>query len=349
MAPTEECEDQDVTTNGDAQGGASAIADVDTDAAADASDALVDPWQEYVRNEANASCASLNDAASRADARAREIRVPLTAGAGYEFRKGHKTNFPDVVTWEGETDQRAAFRVASERRSAGVEAFKDGTVCGTQQAVDIWGQGLLALQRLRNLKKYQPPRATTLPTPDTAENLGRAGSEAADFVPGVDPTEWEIDTLSVTLRLNIAQGMLKLREYESCINYCDAALEIDPKSTKALWRKAKAVWGLRNPGEARDCLYTLLTYEPDNAAAKQLLQDIDAEEEKKRSKRVGPRPRRYRVESAVAPLCSSDGAECAECDVASHSEDAGMEEDMEEKEAASVFACCRRRHKAKLY
>eukprot|EP00435_Cladocopium_sp_Y103_P022542 s471_g5.t1 len=95
---------------------------------------------------------------------------PCPAG-GYEFRTGHSTKFPKIELQAGETDLQAAFRVASELRDTGRSLFGDGTkFVPAQEAVDArqpkpgsrmvdifssaqdaWGQGLLALHRLRNL------------------------------------------------------------------------------------------------------------------------------------------------------------------------------------------------------
>merc|ERR1712060_862061 len=87
---------------------------------------------------------------------------------------------------------------------------------------------------------------------------------------------------------NIAQALLKLRQFETCILHCDAALDIDPHSKKALWRKAQAVWGIRNPGLAREALNRLLEVDEGNPAAIAMLQEVDAEEKKRLAKRTGP-------------------------------------------------------------
>ncbi|CAE7239210.1 Spag1, partial [Symbiodinium sp. KB8] len=182
---------------------------------------------------------------------------------GYEFRNGHSTKFPSIPVEEGETDIEAAYRVASERRTAGREAFGDGTsVVSAQAAVDAWGQGILALHRLRNLNK-------------------RACAEGAS-TPLESPSAEDVNELDLVLRLNIAQALLKLKQYECAVSHCDAALEINPRNVKALWRKAKAVWGLRCPGEALQALEDFLSVDPGNPAARAMLKEIEAEEQKRK-------------------------------------------------------------------
>merc|ERR1712046_122857 len=82
---------------------------------------------------------------------------------------------------------------------------------------------------------------------------------------------------------------LKLKDYERCIQHCDHALDYDPCSKKALWRKAQAVWGIRNPGLAREALTRLLELDPGNAAAVAMLREIDTDEVKKKARRLGAR------------------------------------------------------------
>ena len=91
---------------------------------------------------------------------------------------------------EGETDIEAAYRVASKLRHAGREAFGDGTsVVSAQAAVDAWGQGILALHRLRNLNK-------------------RACAEGARLLES--PSAEDVKELDLVLRLNITQALLRL-------------------------------------------------------------------------------------------------------------------------------------------
>mmetsp|Transcript_18800 Transcript_18800/g.37906 ORF Transcript_18800/g.37906 Transcript_18800/m.37906 type:complete len:314 (-) Transcript_18800:138-1079(-) len=282
------------------------------------------------------------EAAAKARAQAAALQDNIRqAPRGYEFRKGHRIQFPDCAAQPGENDEQAAFRVASERRSAGVESFNDGSVWGAQGAVDAWGQGLLALERLKNLRRYKP-----------LESVGRE-EDIGDLAEPVqlDPSDEEVVGLMLTLRLNIAQALLKLRDFESCVVHCDKALELDPTNVKGLWRRAKAVWGMRNPGFAREALNDLLSIEPGNAAAKAMLREIDQEEAKKRVRRTGARvtalpprpPRRPDGDAGSAGDASAEAS--AGNDGSDVGEDEGDEDDDDEGPGAILRSlwCCRRR------
>ncbi len=49
-----------------------------------------------------------------------------------------------------------------------------------------------------------------------------------------------LSNLLQTLYLNLAAGYLKLKQKNDTIAACEEALKLDPKNTKALFRKAKA-------------------------------------------------------------------------------------------------------------
>jgi len=198
------------------------------------------------------------------------------SGGGYELRKGHKIVFPKIVALEGETDQASSFRVAKECRQRGNNTFTEGTVWAAQAAMEAWGQGLLALERVRNLKYYGAQQAMQ----DEQNKLAQAKETN-------NPSVEDLNSLTVTLRSNISQALLKLRDFEFCVIHCDAALELDPRNAKVLWRKAKAVWEIRNPGLAREALHQLLDVDKDNPAAVALLREIDAEEARKYTRRTG--------------------------------------------------------------
>eukprot|EP00747_Dinoflagellata_sp_TGD_P190418 gnl/TRDRNA2_/TRDRNA2_52146_c0_seq1.p1 gnl/TRDRNA2_/TRDRNA2_52146_c0~~gnl/TRDRNA2_/TRDRNA2_52146_c0_seq1.p1 ORF type:complete len:340 (+),score=91.15 gnl/TRDRNA2_/TRDRNA2_52146_c0_seq1:65-1084(+) len=190
---------------------------------------------------------------------------------GYEFRTGVRVQFPEIVKHADETEIGAALRVAAEHRKAGNDAYSDGSVWGAQTACDSWGRAALCLERARNLRKYAQ-----------ADDSGQVCGTCEN-----DPSEDDVKALQLTVRLNLAQGLLKLKDFQRCVAFCDLALELDQKSAKALWRKAKATWALRNPGLAREALQRLLQLEEADAAAVALLREIDAEEAKKRAKRTG--------------------------------------------------------------
>lgn len=81
----------------------------------------------------------------------------------------------------------------------------------------------------------------------------------------------EVYAIQLRLRLNMAQGNLKMGNLRDAVKYADQALEHDPVSTKALYRKASALNQLSRYGEAIAVLETLRKLEPENPAAKSLL------------------------------------------------------------------------------
>ncbi|CAE8629274.1 unnamed protein product, partial [Polarella glacialis] len=332
---------------------------------------------------------------------------PAVGGTGYEFRSGCKTAFPEIVALEGESDLEASYRVACERRRRGVVDFGDGSsVCSAQTAVDLWGQGLLALQRCRNLRRYgdsstaaeaspaseaattatittattasptttattttaTTPTTTTTsttsttPTTPTTPTTTTTTTTATPTTTTAEITTAVMEALELVLRLNLAQALLKLKQWEHANIHCEQALELDTQNCKALWRKAKAVWGLRCPGNARDALSRLLEVEPGNPAARAMLTEIQVEEEKKRAKRVGPgaaaakkpprsqeeEPNKLQEQETPTTGATGAGTDAAAAEVACREEleDCEQLEDCEvDNYRLSSWPCCRRRIK----
>eukprot|EP00408_Alexandrium_pacificum_P033526 CAMPEP_0171272484 /NCGR_PEP_ID=MMETSP0790-20130122/61783_1 /TAXON_ID=2925 /ORGANISM="Alexandrium catenella, Strain OF101" /LENGTH=80 /DNA_ID=CAMNT_0011741423 /DNA_START=21 /DNA_END=260 /DNA_ORIENTATION=+ len=48
----------------------------------------------------------------------------------------------------------------------------------------------------------------------------------------------EVRATLLSVHLNLAQGSLKNEEFYQAVQHCGRALEIDPRNTKALYRKA---------------------------------------------------------------------------------------------------------------
>ncbi|CAK9037169.1 Sperm-associated antigen 1 (Infertility-related sperm protein Spag-1) (TPR-containing protein involved in spermatogenesis) (TPIS), partial [Durusdinium trenchii] len=236
---------------------------------------------------------------------------PCPSG-GYEFREKHSTKFPQIELQEGETDLQAAYRVAAECRQKGLDAFQDGTkFVAAQDAVDSWGQGILALHRLRNL---------------SARAVSESDQKALQLLQGSQPVQ-SVNALELVLRLNIAQALIKLRQHESALSHCQAALDLDPKNMKALWRKAKTLWALRCPGEAKDALEDFLKVDPGNPAARAMLLEIETEELKRKAKRVGPK---FALDAKKAPRSDRTATEA--------NDPAGSVE-------SRILFCCRRKRK----
>ena len=52
----------------------------------------------------------------------------------------------------------------------------------------------------------------------------------------------KLDPVGVAILTNIAQAHLKLKQYDDVVEFCDRALFVKPDSTKALWRRARALF-----------------------------------------------------------------------------------------------------------
>merc|ERR1712217_579399 len=83
----------------------------------------------------------------------------------------------------------------------------------------------------------------------------------------------EVKAMELKLYLNVAQGYLKMKEWTNAVTHADKALTLDSSNAKALYRKASALIQLLNYSEAAVVLEILLQAEPENAAAKSLLNE----------------------------------------------------------------------------
>eukprot|EP00931_Biecheleriopsis_adriatica_P046185 TRINITY_DN26509_c0_g1_i2.p1 TRINITY_DN26509_c0_g1~~TRINITY_DN26509_c0_g1_i2.p1 ORF type:complete len:235 (-),score=64.66 TRINITY_DN26509_c0_g1_i2:27-701(-) len=81
----------------------------------------------------------------------------------------------------------------------------------------------------------------------------------------------DVENMDLRFNLNLAQAHIKLGEFRKAIEFADQALTRDPKSTKALYRKAAALMETLSFAETAEVLQQLLALEPENAAAKDLL------------------------------------------------------------------------------
>eukprot|EP00930_Biecheleria_cincta_P056915 TRINITY_DN42933_c0_g1_i1.p1 TRINITY_DN42933_c0_g1~~TRINITY_DN42933_c0_g1_i1.p1 ORF type:complete len:234 (+),score=63.42 TRINITY_DN42933_c0_g1_i1:36-737(+) len=130
----------------------------------------------------------------------------------------------------------------------------------------------------------------------------------------------EVRQLLLSVHLNLAQGSLKNGEFYQTIQHCGRALELDPKSVKALYRKAAGQVMGSLFSEARETLNELLQLEPGNAGAAQMLREIDRKEKlalksgKKAAKRmVSGMERDPRVALSAGEAASSWIAELLRC------------------------------------
>ncbi|KAK9710731.1 FKBP-type peptidyl-prolyl cis-trans isomerase [Popillia japonica] len=92
-----------------------------------------------------------------------------------------------------------------------------------------------------------------------------------DFEKDEGPTSEDRKSLLLSSNLNLALCYLKLSEPFEAKNSATAALDIDEKNEKALFRRGQAYLAIGEPQLAADDFKTLLTVEPNNSAAKSQL------------------------------------------------------------------------------
>ena len=66
---------------------------------------------------------------------------------------------------------------------------------------------------------------------------------------------------------NRAASFIKLKEYETALYDCDAALQISPRDVKSLYRRSQALEGVGNLSEAFKTIKLLLSVDPSNNEA----------------------------------------------------------------------------------
>lgn len=99
----------------------------------------------------------------------------------------------------------------------------------------------------------------------------------------------EVNAMELKLHINMAQGYLKMEEWNQAVESATKALDMDEKNPKALYRKAYAQMQLMCFTEAQVSLEKLLKVEPENAAAKSMLAEAKHKEIKgeRDSKKLG--------------------------------------------------------------
>ncbi|ORX48915.1 FKBP-like protein [Piromyces finnis] len=95
------------------------------------------------------------------------------------------------------------------------------------------------------------------------------GIKTLDYRWGATPVEEKnIETLRVNLNSNAAMCSLKINNLNDTVNFCNAAIELDPFNTKALYRLSEAYIGQSNFEKAIEVINKCLEINPDDALFK---------------------------------------------------------------------------------
>ncbi|KAJ2745755.1 HSP70/90 co-chaperone [Coemansia sp. BCRC 34301] len=128
------------------------------------------------------------------------------------------------------------------------------------------GEENLAVEALKSLASDEPPLevATNLKTEgNDCFKRGRY-AEAAQYYSKALEYDHDDKSLKVALLINRAAANLELQNYGMVLHDCADALRIRPKTTKALFRSARACVALEKFDEAKECCKWGLDIEPDN-------------------------------------------------------------------------------------
>mmetsp|Transcript_36976 Transcript_36976/g.97968 ORF Transcript_36976/g.97968 Transcript_36976/m.97968 type:complete len:316 (+) Transcript_36976:360-1307(+) len=121
-----------------------------------------------------------------------------------------------------------------------------------------------------------------------AARYNKALTHAAKFVDLSPEQRREVDALKLSLHLNIAQCWLKITDTENhliqAIRSCDDALEIDPESVKALYRRASARELKGEYDNAKADLKRAAELAPDDTAVPKLMTRVEAQIARQKAK-----------------------------------------------------------------
>ncbi|KAG0232055.1 hypothetical protein BGW42_008488 [Actinomortierella wolfii] len=141
---------------------------------------------------------------------------------------------------------------------------------------------------------------------EVAENFKNQGNEcfkqgkkyykdALDYYTKALDVGCSDDKLNETLYVNRAACNLHFENYRRVLTDCAAALKLNPKNVKALYRSAKALAALEMYPEAIDCCEHALVNEPDNKLVQEEKKRIQAEYDVKEAKRKAKEERERKI------------------------------------------------------
>ncbi|KAK9500153.1 hypothetical protein O3M35_001467 [Rhynocoris fuscipes] len=137
-----------------------------------------------------------------------------------------------------------------------------------EQSKDVWMMtSHEKLDEAKNLKE----RGTQYFKNEKFETAVKLYKKALEFIDSDAGFEDELlsdrSAVLLALHLNIAMSHLKLKNFTNAKNSCDTALEMDPNSLKALFRRGQALLQLSEPALAKKDFEKVVELEPTNKAA----------------------------------------------------------------------------------
>ena len=168
--------------------------------------------------------------------------------------------------WEDPDEIAAREKAAEERRK---RAARGGTACNHDHSAERavyemdWSERLDACRNFQSkgnafFKEGQYQRASV--------RYHHAITYFEYAIAEDDNQQAELDRVRLPVYLNYAACMLRGGSLDDALNYCEQALRIDPKSTKALFRKAQALRQKEELDDARKCIMRALELQPQNGA-----------------------------------------------------------------------------------
>lgn len=110
-----------------------------------------------------------------------------------------------------------------------------------------------------------------------AARYAKALSHCAKFV-DLNPDDIEeVNAMKLTLNMNLGLAYLKMKNPDQALRYCNDALAIDGKHTKALYRRASVYYERKNWAAASKDLKEAAKIVPDDKAIQKLQEKVDAQ------------------------------------------------------------------------
>jgi molecular chaperone DnaK (HSP70) len=117
-----------------------------------------------------------------------------------------------------------------------------------------------------------------------AARYTKALSHCAKFV-DLNPDDiQEVNAVKLSLNLNLALAYCKLENYDQALRVCNDAIAIDPRSIKALYRRASVYYEKKRWGVAMTDVKNALEVAPENGAVLKLQDLIDWQIKKQKAK-----------------------------------------------------------------